>query len=323
MSCNSSRRILRVASALLLLLIAPLPTHAEETSDETPENFKIAFIGDQGLYASSKAVLWMIKTEGAHAVVHAGDLDYKNKPLEWEKQINGILGPDFPYFSVIGNHDRSRWRIPKGYQQLIESRFNRLGIEWEGDLGVQSRFHYKGIYFVFVAPGEIGFDHDVYIRESLAIDRSIWSICSWHKNMRPMQIGGNANATGWDVYREARLGGAIITTGHDHTYGRTYLLEDIKRRKIASKSDTLRLAEGRTFVIVSGLGGKSVRKRKQYPLGKWWASVHTADRGGTHGALFGVFNVDGQKNRADFMFKDISGKVVDRFTVISEVEDGQ
>jgi len=99
-------------------------------------------------------------------------------------------------------------------------------------------------------------------------------------------------------------------------------LEDIKRRKIAGKSDTLRLAEGRTFVIVSGLGGKSVRKRKQYPLGKWWASIHTANRGGAHGALFGVFNVDGQKNRADFTFKDISGKVVFYFTVISEVEDG-
>jgi uncharacterized protein (TIGR03437 family) len=36
--------------------------------------------------------------------------------------------------------------------------------------------------------------------------------------------------------------------------------------------------------------------------------------------LFGVFNVDGQSNKAFFYFKDISGRVLDSFTVISNVE---
>jgi hypothetical protein len=38
------------------------------------------------------------------------------------------------------------------------------------------------------------------------------------------------------------------------------------------------------------------------------------------GALFGVFNVDGQANKAFFYFKDINGAIIDSFTVISEVE---
>ena len=40
----------------------------------------------------------------------------------------------------------------------------------------------------------------------------------------------------------------------------------------------------------------------------------------TFGAFFGVFNVDGTSNKAEFYFKDIKGKVVDRFTVMSQVE---
>ena len=39
----------------------------------TPVNFKIAFIGDQGLNPNSVAVLNLIKAEGAQAVMHQGD----------------------------------------------------------------------------------------------------------------------------------------------------------------------------------------------------------------------------------------------------------
>ncbi|HEX8190549.1 MAG TPA: IPT/TIG domain-containing protein, partial [Pyrinomonadaceae bacterium] len=41
------------------------------------------------------------------------------------------------------------------------------------------------------------------------------------------------------------------------------------------------------------------------------------------GALFGVFNVDGQPNKALFYFKDINGRVVDSFVVYSNVEAPQ
>ena len=32
---------------------------------------------------------------------------------------------------------------------------NRLGIPWEGDLGVRSSFNYQGIFIVQKAPGDI------------------------------------------------------------------------------------------------------------------------------------------------------------------------
>src|SRR5438552_2979569 len=332
-----SRKYWRLTFILLgLLLVVWLPSldssgHAFAPQEATPANLKIAFIGDQALGPNSVAVLNLIKSEGAEAVMHSGDLDYTDNSAAWEAQINSILGPDFPYFVAIGNHDELAWRGPNGYQQYVINRFNRLGITWTGDLGVQSTFHYRGLFFVITAPGiSSGFDSgnsDTYIRDQLAADNSVWSICSWHKDMKLMQVGGKEDETGWGVYEEARKGGAVIATAHEHSYSRTHLLSSMMNQTVASTSNTLTLTKGNSFAFVSGLGGHSVRA--QLLSGAWWAGISAAtclagdpicQPNGTFGALFAVFNVDGQPNKASFYFKDISGRIVDSFTVISNVE---
>ena len=317
---------------LVARLLSPDSTgHAFAPQEATSANLKIAFIGDQALGLNSVAVLNLIKSEGAEAVMHSGDLDYTDNSAAWEAQINSVLGPDFPYFVAIGNHDELAWRGPNGYQQYVINRFNRLGITWTGDLGVQSTFHYRGLFFVITAPGiSSGFDSgnsDTYIRDQLAADNSVWSICSWHKDMKLMQVGGKEDETGWGVYEEARKGGAVIATAHEHSYSRTHLLSSMMNQTVASTSHTLTLTKGNSFAFVSGLGGHSVRA--QLLSGAWWAGISAAtclagdpicQPNGTFGALFAVFNVDGQPNKAFFYFKDISGRIVDSFTVISNVE---
>jgi hypothetical protein len=305
--------------------------HPYTPQETSPANLKIAFIGDGGLGPDSVAVLNLIKSEGADAVLHSGDLEYTDNPAAWEAQINSVLGPDFPYFVTIGNHDELAWKGATGYQQYIINRFNRLGVTWSGDLGVQSSFHYKGLFFVNTAPGiSSGFDSgnsDGYIRDQLAADNSVWSICSWHKDMKLMQVGGKADETGWGVYEEARKGGAIIATAHEHSYSRTHLLSSVVNQTVASTASTLTLTKGNAFAFVSGLGGSSVRP--QLLAGPWWASISAStclagdpvcQPSPNFGALFGVFNVDGQPNKAFFYFKDVSGRIVDSFTVISNVE---
>ncbi len=330
---NISRlTVFLVGMTIIVLPPSPVSSRAQfRPQSQTPANFKIAFIGDQGLGQNAVAVLNLIKLEGAQAVLHSGDLDYIDNPTAWEDQINSVLGPDFPYFVTIGNHDELAWSGPTGYQQYITNRFNRLGISWSGDLGVQSTFHYQGIFFVLTPPGiESGFDagnSDTYIRDNLAADGSVWSICSWHKNQTLMQVGGKPNDTGWPVYEEAMKGGAIIATAHEHSYSRTHLLSSMINQTIASTSNTLTLTKGNSFAFVSGLGGQNVRP--QLISGPWWASIAagTCLAGDTicqpnvqPGALFGVFNVDGQPNKALFYFKDVSGRVIDAFTVISNVQ---
>ena len=317
---------------LTVVLFFFLAQTATIVAQETPPaNFKIAFIGDQGLGPDSVAVLNLIKQEGAQAVMHSGDLDYADDPAAWDAQINSVLGANFPYFVSIGNHDELAWSRPNGYQQFLESRFNRLGISWSGRLGVRSSFHYKGIFFVLTAPGiTSGFDDgssDLYIRDQLLADNSIWSICSWHKTQRLMQIGEKTDESGWGVYEAARNGGAIIATAHEHSYSRTHLLSNMSAQTVASTSNTLHLTEGNSFAFVSGLGGRSIRA--QSLSGNWWASAYASTclpgdpicQPNAHfGALFGVFNVDGQPNKASFYFKDVNGRVVDQFVVISDVE---
>ena len=284
----------------------------------TPPNLKIAFIGDQGVSSNSRAVLQLIKDEGTDAVVHSGDLDYKKDPAQWESMVNEILGPDYPYFVSAGNHDDNNWGGNNGYGSLLEARMNRLGLPWDGSIGVKSSLTYKGIFIILVAPDVIGKDHDVYIRDKLTENKAVWSIASWHKNMRDMQVGGKSDDTGWGVYEESRKGGAIIATGHEHSYSRTHLLSDFPNKVVASTSDTLKISEGKSFAFVNGLGGKSIRNQERG--GNWWASIYTSDQNAEYGALFGVFNLNGVQNLAEFYFKNIKAEVIDHFWVVSDVQ---
>ena len=318
--------------SLGIIILAMLLFHAQagalyaQPAPTTPSNFKIAFFGDQGLGTKSQDVLRLIKAEGANAVLHLGDFDYNDDPQGWEDQINGILGEDFPYFACIGNHDEDKFYGAGGYQEFMAARMQRLGLTWRGDLGSQSYLKFHGILFVMTAPGVSGSGHEAYINDVLDADSSIWRVSSWHKNMQLMQVGNKSNETGWGVYEESRKGGAIIATGHEHSYSRTHLLSNCQNQIIASVADTLVLTrdqagtpedEGRAFVFVSGLGGKSIRS--QTLAGDWWASIYSSTQKATYGALFGIFNYNGIPNLAKFYFKAINGAIPDSFFVISKV----
>ena len=133
-----------------------------------------------------------------------------------------------------------------------------------------------------------------------------------------MQLGTKRDEVGWGVYEACREGGAIIANGHEHSYARTHLMKSFRRLSVASRSSTLRVKKGESFLIVSGLGGRSIRDQDRD--GHWWAAVYTSDQGANFGALFCTFAVDGEPNRARCYFKDIDGRVADRFVIISDVQ---
>ncbi len=326
------RNPIRVATAVVAFTLAVAISPATHAQIATPEDFKIAFFGDQGLGESSVAVLDLVLMEGAEALVHLGDFDYLDDPAAWEAQIDATLGADFPYFASAGNHDKALFHGPGGYQELLEARMQHLGIVWEGDLGVQSSFEYGGIFFVLTAPLDFGEGdgfHDLYIRDRLAADDHLWRVSGWHRNMGAMQVGGKSDDTGWGVYEESRRGGAVIATAHEHSYSRTHLLSSVSAQTVAGTSEPLALAaddpatledEGRSFAFVSGLGGASIRDQQILPDPPWWASIYTQDDlGATYGALFGVFNYQGNPRLAHFYFKNVNGEVVDDFLVESRL----
>ena len=298
----------------------------EEKLIHTDADFRVAFIGDQNYNSHTTAVLNLIKDEGAHMVLHQGDLDYLDDPDAWEILISSVLGDDFPYFVSMGTHDYLKWNE---YQQKLYDRLKKNpDVQCIGDLGVKASCTYNGLFFILVSPGLNGSGHSSFIENQLNDNDHLWRVCSWSLNMIDMQMAAKGkDDTGWEVYNACKNGGAIIATAHEHSYHRTKTLTDIENQIVDhewSKPGKLRVSEGSTFVFVSGLGGHSIRDQTRclpffYPYGcnGEWASIYTNDQWATYGALFCTFNIDGQPNKAYCYFKNIDGKIIDAFTITS------
>ncbi len=307
------------------VVTACTPVHeARLHSSQLSQPLTVAFIGDQGSGDSARAVLQLIKAESADMVLHQGDFDYGDDPDSWDALITNVLGAEFPYFASVGNHDTKRYYGSNGYQAKLTNRLSKInGAHCVGDLGVRSACNFRGLFFILSGVGTIPKrpddpNHVAFIHEQLAQNTSIWRICSWHKNQRMMQVGKKNDDVGWSPYEACREGGAIIATGHEHSYARTHLMDSFELLRVASTSPTLRIEQGRSFAFVSGLGGKSIRNQDQDA--HWWATIYTSDQEANFGALFCTFLVDGEPNRASCYFKDIDGEVLDRFSIINDVQ---
>lgn len=279
-----------------------------------PQNFTVAFFGDQGITDGAKAVLGMIKEEGAEMFVHLGDFDYLDNPTAWEDQINAILGEYFPYFAVIGNHDVPMWAQ---YQQKLNNRISRIpGASCQGEAGINASCQYAGLHFILSGIGTAGTGHETFIQENLASSTARWKICAWHKDQRLMQVGGKSDETGWTSYELCRQAGAIIATAHEHSYERTHLMSDFTNQIVEGVSDTMNVRPGSTFAFVSGLGGYSIRSQvDSLANNPWWASVYTSTQNANYGALLCTFNYQGER-KAHCYFKDINGNIPDTFDII-------
>jgi hypothetical protein len=140
------------------LSIAPdMGWHEAGFAGVTPPNFKVAFIGDQGRGSGADSVLQLIVDEGAEVVYHQGDFDYNDDPDAWDLKITNFLGPDFPYFVSVGNHDEAAWDGSNGYRAKFEQRLALIpdayctGVE----MGVQSTCIYRGLSTVLSGVGTL------------------------------------------------------------------------------------------------------------------------------------------------------------------------
>ena len=329
-----------VLAALLASALGPVRGHAQGASGPiaTDPDLKVAFIGDSGNGAAFRRVLELIKSERAHIVVHQGDFDYAENARRFFRTIDSVLGPDFPYFASVGNHDKDSWRENcwdrNGcYAKLLKARMARIGVTPDDpDLDDQMySVTYRGLKLVFVGEAGAGTGDNVYARylqDQLATDNHIWKICNWHKNQRAMQVGNKDDEMGWQVYETCKDLGAIIATAHEHSYHRTRTLTSTKEQIVdasCSDPDTICIAKGspgKSFVFVSGLGGHSIRDQERclpatFPYGckGEWAKIYTTSQGARFGALFIVFNINGDPTKAQAYFKNVNGQIVDRFDI--------
>lgn len=303
----------------------------------------IAFIGDQGSTDNSSAVLELIAREGADAVVHNGDFDYVEQPDAWDARVSGVLGEDYPYFAIVGNHDAPAWYGPGGYAEKIAARHARVPeMDCTGELGVRAVCRFRGVHLVqsCIGTDELrpdcavdSSDQLAFIREALRADDSPFSICNWHKNQHDIQVGIKTDEVGWEAYRECMRAGAIIATGHEHSYSRTLTLTEFGNAAAGhgpiGVPELMELGRGRTFAFVSGLAGYGIRNfaAADHDDDTWWASYYAGNRwlqngvlmpgAASYGALFIEFGAGGDPRRARAYFKDVSGRIADEFTILA------
>jgi len=296
---------------------------------------RVAFIGDQALTAGAREVLSMIGSEGADLVVHAGDFDYLDMPQAFEHQIDAVLGDGVPYIAAVGNHDVPAWDGPGGYRARLLARAARHpALDCWGDYGVNGACRFHGVLLVISGVGTLGEGHVPFIEGTLADSTAAARVCVWHKNQRDMQVGFKVDEVGWGAYRACQTGGALVVTGHEHAYARTFTLTAVGNVGLQHGAggipDILDLRVGRTAVVVSALAGHSTRNFNAALVdNSWWASIYTGgrqvvsgllvsqDAQTTFGALFIDFVLasDGGEatGEAYGYFRLIDGSTVDRF----------
>jgi hypothetical protein len=304
----------------------------------TEENLRVAFIGDQGTTSDSSAVLDLVSTEGAAFLVIAGDFDYDDDPDAWENQTNDSLGPDYPIFAVAGNHDKDAFDGNDGYQAKITARTQNAianGATCTGDLGRNSACSYNGLFLAMSGVDVFeGQDESAdYLRNELASNDALWSVCVWHKNMTDMQAGDKPDETGWGVYKACQDEGGIIMTGHEHSYSRTLTLTDLGNANAGhgaeGEPEQMVVSPGSTFVTVTGLGGRNARAYEEgvHENDTWWASLYATNlhmknldvidgSEAKAGVLFIDFYVDGDPNKAHAYFKNIDGEIIDEYDIV-------
>jgi hypothetical protein len=276
----------------------------------------VAFLGDSDSGSGFQSVLNLIATEGADALLVEGDMSYSSNPDAWWDAVDSVLGSTFPVFISRGNHDDSSW---SGYLPRAEEHLGGA-LREAGSHDAQYKTTYRGLVVATIKKGDSGSD----ISQFLSGDPHIWKICQWHQNQNAMQVGTKSDEMGWGVYETCRQEGAIIETGHEHSYERTRTLTSMSSQTVdptCSSPSDLCLGPGRTFANVVGLGGNGVRNQDRclpfsapYGCNGEWAFIYTSNQSATYGAQFIVFH-DGAEDVATGYFKNVNGQTVDTFTI--------
>jgi hypothetical protein len=217
---------------------------------------------------------------------------------------------------------------------LLDRRAAFSGYDCTGTFAEQESCIYQGIHLGLSAAGTLGDanDHAQALANTWAASDAVWRVCAWHKNQEDMNTGNKGDEVGWGAYQACQQGGAIIMSGHEHSYARTMTVTDLggaSDHGAVGDPAVGQVGPGSTFVVVSGLGGRAIRGwDSDHDDDTWWASYlngdthlvngEVGDADGDYGVTFIDFHVDGDPRKARGYFKTISGEVTDEWVIYSD-----
>jgi hypothetical protein len=160
-------------------------------------------------------------------------------------------------------------------------------------------------------------------------------MCAWHYNQRELQLCNKYNAVGFEAYEACRKYGAIVNNAHEHSYARTYSMNNLSsnlglRLGVVDNNNNVTLDKGQNMVFVHGASGASVRGECDgFGASPWWAAwaasngnkgtMQDASVGTSFGYLACTFRPGGVANRADCFYEDVNGRRFDEFSMFTNM----
>lgn len=260
---------------------------------------KIGFVGDTGARSNAKDTLDMFKDLGVDLVVHLGDLDYEDDPNKMEDLLDDTLGPNFPVLYIIGNHDINNWTEYIALNKKRIEKTSAADIYCEGNQGVSGYCIYKGVFIEMIGYGTLcdSSQHLETARRNLqSTPQADWRVCAWHKVHSSFQLGSESTEVSLKMYNTCIEEGAIVMTGHNHSYGRTKPIRDAETKSVSSSYS---LRKGKTLIFLNGVGGRALYSgNDEYYKNPWWDITYTATSNprAEHGGVVCTFKSNGDGN---------------------------
>ena len=270
------------------------------------ESVKIAFFGDQSIEDSSKKVLELIKENNVDLIVLLGDFDYKDNPKKFRELYESVYSDSYPLLAVVGNHDVLKWKEYKEWMSEIEID----NLNCEGEYGEASVCNFGPVSIISSAIGTLPGEHETFLKNILPRVENSWKICAWHKNHHGYQIGGKNTEVPLDMYQLCADNNALVMTGHEHSYSRSYGIGDVTNFEVNDKVSPFDIKKS-SIITVSGLGGHSVRDIHS-DVKDIWASTYSEEN---NNAVAGALICEFAKTLADCEFINIRGEIIDQFKV--------
>ncbi|MFH2019924.1 MAG: hypothetical protein ABIJ34_00770 [archaeon] len=298
---------------------------------DTPQEYKVVFIANQGTSQDASDVLSLINSKEADLIIIDGNMGYDKQPFEWD---NLMTETSIPVLATIGDMDKEDW---PSYVSLIEPYDD--SVECTGTAGDKHVCRFNNVTFILSGVGISNTDGNIdFITGAATAADTAWKFCVWHKSNDMLRVSDRSSddTLALPYYKACLDAGAVIITGYDNQYARTKEITNLEDSVgFLDVNSEFEVRPGHSIIIDNGLGGFG---SDRYDCGKdannWWASIYTPNyymnnglqvsksctedttSGFAPGALFFTFNYQGNENRTHGEFVNVNNVVVDSFDLV-------
>lgn len=317
------------------------------------KEIKIALIGDTGAGTNFGSVLKMIAAEKSDVVLINGDFGYGSTPEAWNQRLTASIDTNkIAVIGTLGNHDVERYtnryisifnNLRSAKNGLLSACTGKSKISEGSDIiAADEVCTFGNVSVIGSGIGQVL--SPTYLENRLeaklkATPEKNWKLVGYHFSLASMNPGIKGDQATHRFFDIIRRHGAIGAQGHTHSAMASCPISSAfvkgnrhhKCHPEFTNPEERFILPGTGIYVDSSLGGKDVRNRGRCANPNAEGCHHMVDlisrEGYTrtdgirssnfnrNGALFMVFNKDGNPEKAEAYFRSIDGQVVFKFNI--------